>query len=114
MECIESRLGAVAVLELRGRLDAETSGLLEAKLAALIDAGERRLVVDAAGLVYVSSAGLQVLLAAAKRLAEGPGAVVLCSAGARVRKVFEMTGFTSLLPIFESRREALESFGGSE
>ena len=47
------------------------------RLHQIIDGGERHLVVDGATLDYISSAGLRVLLVAAKRLKAVDGRIVL-------------------------------------
>lgn len=46
---------------------------------------------------YISSAGLRVLLVAARRVKEAKGAWALCALTGPVRQVFELAGF---LPLF--------------
>jgi anti-anti-sigma factor len=68
--------------------------------------------VDLAGVEYISSAGLRVLLMAAKRLRQPPAAVVLCGLGPAVRGVLELAGFLPLFTIEPARREALARLAG--
>ena len=78
-----------------GRLDTNTAPELEAFLAEnAIDMKE--IVIDCAKLVYVSSAGLRVLLGAHKKLR---GAMRLKNVSELVMEVLEMTGFTDILVI---------------
>ena len=58
----------VKILEFEGRLDVQTSPDAEARLTRLIDAGETKILVNLEKLEYISSTGLRVLLATAKRL----------------------------------------------
>lgn len=107
MEIDEEKAAQALVIAPRGRLDSVSSGELERHVVARLDAGERRLVIDLAGVEYVSSAGLRVLLLAAKRLKPPAGALVLCGMAPSVRTVLELAGFTSLFAIEDARGPAL-------
>ena len=111
MQIAEQRSGKALVLAPSGRLDSLTSSELEKHVARHLDAGERRLVVDLAGVEYISSAGLRVLLMAAKRLKEPPAALVLCGMGPGVRTVLELAGFLPLFAIEPAREQALARLG---
>jgi anti-sigma B factor antagonist len=89
--------GGVQALALSGRLDAASAGQVAEPLEALLTSGERRVLLDLGGVDYVSSAGLQVLLRAAK-LADAEGArLVLCGVKAYVLEVLQIVGFAALL-----------------
>jgi len=107
MEIGEERAGGALVVAPTGRVDSVNSGELERHLVSRLDAGERRLVIDLAGVEYISSAGLRVLLLAAKRLKPPAGALVLCGIGPSVRTVLELAGFMSLFVVAPARAEAL-------
>jgi anti-anti-sigma factor len=111
MQIAEERAGGALVLAPAGRLDSLTSNELEKRVASRLDAGERRLVLDLAGVEYISSAGLRVLLLAAKRLKEPPAALVLCGMGPSVRTVLELAGFLPLFAIEPGREQALARLG---
>ena len=78
-----------------GRLDTNTAPDFEEFLEENYE-GVSALVIDCAGLVYVSSAGLRVLLAAQKK---SGGAMKLINVGELIAEVFEMTGFADILTI---------------
>jgi anti-anti-sigma factor len=99
--------GAIRVLTLNGRLDTETAADLELNLQDLLGAGERNFLIDLAGIGYVSSAGLRVLLGLAKQLDGGRGNLRLCGLSAAVRQVFDVAGFGKLFAIFANRDAAL-------
>lgn len=107
MDIREERDGSAVVLSMSGRLDATTAKAFEDHILGAIDAGARRLVVDLGGLDYVSSSGLRVLLLAARRLQRTQGRLSLCSPVERVQRVFDLAGFSSVLPIYSSRLDAL-------
>ena len=111
MQIGEVRASGALVVAPTGRLDSLSAGELEKLVASRLDAGERRLVVDLAGVEYISSAGLRVLLMAAKRLKQPPAALVLCGMGPSVRTVLELTGFVPLFAIEPTREQALARLG---
>jgi len=53
-------------------------------------------------LDYLSSAGLRVLLSAAKEVRRREGKIVLCALTEFVKEIFEVSGFESLIPIEDS------------
>ena len=106
LEIAEESVGAVRVLGLSGRLDTDTSADLELALQDLLQANERNFVIDLAGVGYVSSAGLRVLLMLGKAV-DGNGSLRLAGLNPTVRQVFDVAGFTQLFSIFNNRDAAL-------
>ena len=82
---------------LTGRLDTTTAPQLEAELKQSIN-GVTSLVMDFAGLEYISSAGLRVLLSAQKVMNK-QGSMVVRHANETIMEVFEVTGFTDILTV---------------
>ncbi len=106
LEIRDERVGDVQVLGLVGRLDTDTAADLELAVQDLIDAGAKDFLVDLAGVGYVSSAGLRVLLMLGKSI-DGKGSLKLCSLNPTVRTVFDVAGFTQLFAISANRDAAL-------
>lgn len=96
-----------ALVVLRGTLDASTVAAVQDRFDQILAGGVCFLVADIAGIDYISSAGLRVLLMAGKRLAGIRGKLVVHSASARVQEVFDLSGFSSLFPLCGSREEAV-------
>jgi anti-anti-sigma factor len=111
MEIVMTKEKNVTVISLKGRLDAVTSPVLEKDLTELLAGEEKTLVVDMGDLDYISSAGLRVLLAATKRLKGKQGKLFLASLKNVVKEVFDISGFSSIIPIYESVDAALSSLG---
>ena len=80
---------------LDGRLDTTTAPELESFFAENYK-GTESIVIDCEKLLYVSSAGLRVLLATQKKT---KGAMKLTNVCELVMEVFEMTGFADILVI---------------
>ena len=75
-----------------GRLDTTTAPELESFLGKNYE-GTTSLVFDCEKLIYISSAGLRVLLTAHKRM---KGAMKLTNVSELVMEVLEMTGFADI------------------
>jgi anti-anti-sigma factor len=108
MQISEERIDDVLTVGLKGRLDATTSKSVEDFLLKQIDAGDRLFVLDLSGLDYISSIGLRVFMMAAKRLKVVKGKIVVCALPAPIKEVFEISGFTSLFPMFDDRAAAVK------
>ena len=109
MEISNTKQGPVVTLSLKGRLDASTSKSLEETLLDLINnANERLFVIDFQQLDYISSAGLRVLLMAAKLLKPENGRIALTSLKDHLQEIFEITGFQGIFPIFKNQEEAMK------
>jgi len=111
MEITEETVGGVLVIAPSGRLDSNTSKTLEDCVLKHFAAGGPPTVMDLSGLVYVSSAGLRVLLMAAKRAKAGKRALALCGLSENIQEVFNMSGFGKLFQIYPARAEALAGIG---
>ncbi|MBQ1962997.1 MAG: STAS domain-containing protein [Clostridia bacterium] len=85
----------VLTVALDGRLDTTTAPELE-KLLCENCANATALILDCEKLVYISSAGLRVLLTNQKKM---KGAMKLIHVCELVMEVFEMTGFADILVI---------------
>lgn len=82
-----------------GRLDTLTSGELQTFLDAELGGVVKHLVFDFAGLDYISSAGLRVLLSTSKKMLSSGGDMTIANVNAMVMDVFEMTGFSDIFTI---------------
>lgn len=86
-----------------GRIDSANAASFEKDLLSLFDTPQARILVDLTGLDYISSAGLRVVLMAAKRAKQSQGRLVLCGMQPHVREVFEISGFIKILEIVADR-----------
>lgn len=103
-------IDAVTVVALEGNLDTNTSVDTESRVNTLIDDGAGKLLVDFEKVDFVSSAGLRVLLATAKKLGTIGGSLRICGLNEVVNEVFEISGFSSILDVFSTRDDALQGF----
>lgn len=111
------RLDDITVISAEGQMNSGNALALETELLSHVEGGAHRIVLDLSLLSYISSAGLRVVLLLAKRLKQVHGTLVLCALQARVREVFEISGFFAILTVVDTREAALrlmtQSKGGS-
>ena len=79
-------------------------------ITGLIAKGNIKLVADFSGVDYTSSAGLRVLLSAIKETRSQGGDMRLAGVQPDVLKVLNLSGFTSILKIFDTTDLAVASF----
>jgi anti-sigma B factor antagonist len=105
MEITSEKLNDYLVIKIKGHLDAVTSSSASEKLSELIENGESKFILDLTDLDYISSAGLQTVLLAAKKISSQKGTFALTNLKEEVFEVFEISGFTSFLNIFDSNED---------
>lgn len=88
--------GAVKVI-LQGELDLASAHQMEEHFAAIDEQAPARVVIDLAGLEFIDSSGLRVLLLADARARERGYELVLLPGPDSVQRVFEMTGALDVL-----------------
>jgi len=94
-------------LAVRGEVDMETAPELETALEEAIRESSGAFVVDLAGVEFLDSSGLQVLLRARALLGREDRALVLVCPFGPVRRVFELSGVSEMFALYISRESAL-------
>ena len=108
MEIITTAKGDVSIVSMKGKFDTQTSPDAEVKLMDLIQSGTTKIVINFEGLEFISSAGLRVLLVAAKKMSVLGGTLRICSINEVVQDVFEISGFDTILEVTEDEAAALD------
>ena len=108
MEITQKEENGIVSISIKGRLDADSSPEAEKVVKAALVEKATRLLFNLDALEYLSSAGLRVLLSAAKEMRRRDGKIVLCSLNEFVKEIFEVSGFQSLIPITESVESGIE------
>ena len=96
----------ILVVKMVPRFDAYSAKEVEADLNEAIETGADKILCDFSETEYISSAGLRVLLATAKRLKKTGGEISLSSLKPYVNEVFDTAGFTPLFNIYANEKEA--------
>lgn len=112
MSIISSNNNGVFIIMPGGRLDTNTSPEAEEMMVAAVEAGETKVVFDFSKTDYISSAGLRVILKAAKILKPKSGNVSLCNANEQIDEVLEISGFLTMIKCYDTLDDAISSFAG--
>lgn len=99
--------GSTKVVMLNGKLDTNTTPTAEDEINDLLDAGANKLLINFEQLTYISSSGLRLLLATAKRMKASGGELKVCALNDMATEVFEVSGFSSIINVFASEADAL-------
>ena len=108
MEIIQKEENGIVSIAIKGRLDADSSPEAEKVVKEALKDQTTRVLFDLSSLEYLSSAGLRVLLGAAKEMRRKDGKIVLCALNEFVKEIFEVSGFQSLIPIADTVESGIE------
>ena len=87
-----------AKILVEGRVDTTTAPDLEKEINTAMEKTEV-ITLDCSKLVYISSAGLRVLLSAHKAMTKKNGRFELTNVGDDIMEIFSITGFSRILNI---------------
>jgi anti-anti-sigma factor len=96
------------IISVKGKMDAVSSPEFEKRLGEWMDQGQISFVVDLGEVYYISSAGLRSILLIAKALRAKEGRIICAGPKDEVKKMFKISGFSSMIPTYESLQAALE------
>jgi anti-sigma B factor antagonist len=111
MKIVQKIFKDIPVLTVSGRIDATTSEEFKRALDGLIDGNYATILIDLAGVEYISSIGLRILLAAQKKVRSKQGDLRLAALQPFVAEVFEIAGFAKLFTIYPTEAEARSQMG---
>ena len=99
-----------------GQIDHPNAERLKVALAPVLEAAGQAhaaLVLDFAGVEYISSMGLRVLLLAAKDLRARNARIGVAALPPVVEEIFDIARFNHVVEIFPDVRSALEQFSAA-
>ena len=106
MKLTEVQKQDFTVIGFLGNLDTNTSPDVEARINALIKEGNLKFVFNFAQTDYMSSTGLRVLVATAKKL-KGKGEMKISNINPVIEEVFDVSGLSTIFNVFKTEEEAL-------
>jgi anti-sigma B factor antagonist len=104
--------GGIGLIEMKGSLVGgdETDKLRQA-VAGFIEREYQKLVIDLSDVEYVNSTGIGVLVAAHTSYSRKGWHIKLCGINKNIKNIFVITKLTLVFEVFDSREEAITSFG---
>jgi anti-anti-sigma factor len=116
VELAQARYADVLVVAVSGRVDHANAEQFKGQLwpqLANCRAGGDQLVLDLGGLEYISSAGLRVLMLAAREAKAQGGTLVVSGLQPVVREIFEISRFNVVFRVLPDLRRALGELSDS-
>ena len=110
MELTERRAGKAVVVAPVGRIDMATAEQLKERLIPLVTSSAKKgevVVLDFSGVDYISSAGLRVLMLAAKEAKSSGGKIAVAALQPLVNEIFEISRFNKVLACHTGVDEAI-------
>ena len=109
MEIFETQEQNYTVVTVQGRIDSYTAPQLTEVLRAITLRGIFTIILDLHDVVYISSAGLRVLIDILKICKKSKnGELILVNVPARVNETLGLAGFAPLFRIFPDVQSALK------
>ena len=108
----ERQVGDVVVLSLKGEITLDDGELkFGRRIYGLLKEGQRKILVDLAGVTYIDSAGVGIIIAKYVSVRRAGGDVKLLNLSRRSVRVMTITRLLEVFETFDSEKEAVESFG---
>ena len=98
----------VVVVALIGNLDTNTSPDAEVEINKSLEKGTKKMLINLEDTRYVSSAGLRIFLATAKKIMANSGRVILCHPNTIVKEILDVSGFSTIIDVKATVDEALK------
>jgi anti-anti-sigma factor len=76
----------------------------------VLEQSDSRVIIDMSRVTKIDSAGLGQLMSCYSHLLRNQGALKVVNAPPEIRKLFDMTGISKLIPSFSDESEAVRSF----
>jgi anti-sigma B factor antagonist len=104
---VESRGDGRAVLRVAGEVDVYTAPQIREQIQDLAAKGTVHLIADLSQVEFIDSSGLGALIGGLRRVREDDGSLVLVISTRRILRVFQLTGLTKALAIYDTEADAL-------
>jgi anti-sigma B factor antagonist len=100
----------VAVVKVTGEVDVATCGMLRDGLLRVVsDENYRGLVVNLAGVNFIDSTGIGVLVGVWRRVRATEGSLALAMPSRQVQSILDATGLTKVLSIYNLEADAVQA-----
>lgn len=87
------------LVTLEGELDTAAAAEVEKMLQPLYNSNGKDVIIDCAGLEYIASSGLRILISILKGAKSGGSKVILKNMSDDIKSVFKLTGFINIFNV---------------
>jgi anti-sigma B factor antagonist len=111
MRVVGSVQAGIQVITLEGEVDGKTAPVAQQEILPLLPAGAP-VVLDFAGVGYMSSAGLRMVLLIYRQGASKGSTIALAGLSEEIRDTMDATGFLGFFTVADSVPDALAALTG--
>ena len=104
-----SREDGILDIQLEGRIDNPAAADLVNDLEAVITSDDRAVVLNLRRLEYINSAGMRAILEVFRKMQSQDAKFVIYSPIGPVKEVFQLSGFSRVMAIHETRDGAISA-----
>jgi anti-sigma B factor antagonist len=103
--------GKIMVLEISGKImGGPDHDKFKSEIKQLIEEGYKDIVLDFAGVPWINSTGLGILISGYHSLRAAEGSMKVCSVKERVLSIFYISQLEKIFDVFPTRAAALASY----
>lgn len=106
-----SAIGGAHVVTLAGDIDVAIGEILAGAFRKVVEAGEGPVLVDLAGVSFIDSTSLKLLLNLLRRLTRAGRKLALVAPSPHVRRLLDLTALSYTFAIYDGQEEALRACG---
>ena len=107
------RKDGILIAMLIGHIDSSNADRFQRIVESGIDSEDQALILDFERVFFISSAGLRISLVMSRKFNESGKKFGLCTLSDPIRNVLAISGFDQIIPIYDSRAEAINAFESS-
>jgi anti-sigma B factor antagonist len=96
----------IRMVKLTGKLDIIGTGEIETQFAGYCSGEKVRVIVDLAGVEFLASIGIRLLMLNAESIAKRGGKMVIIHPIPDVKHILEVTGIPDIIPVYTSLESA--------
>ncbi|MFH1985577.1 MAG: STAS domain-containing protein [Pseudomonadota bacterium] len=113
MEVTSRQVSGITLIRIAGRIDHDHATALETALAPFLEGpeadGRRPLLLDMAEVGFLTSAGLRVLMIAAKACKHQMRPMAIANLQPMIAEIVRISRFDLIIPVYPSTRAALKA-----
>lgn len=113
MEFKSQEILDVALVKIQGRVDHSTAkefeNALKPHLDQCIQGEQKKIIIDLGGVDFMTSAGLRVLMIAAKTCDKHKAEIAVAALQSGIQEIFKISRFDLILKVFSTVDSAIES-----
>ena len=109
---VEKSAEPILILRAEGRINALRADTFYTQALLAIDTSKDDVIMDTAGIVYISSAGLRAVLQVSRALRSEQRELHICSLIPHIEETFRIIGFDKLIPLHPDMDTAVAAVRG--